>query len=120
MPAVLVAIPCAADDVLPSRNDGPAKKARFKRLYTELIYQPQLELLAYLRANGFKAFIVSGGGIAFMRPFTAKAYGIPPEQVVAWGSSFITPMRAASMPTTARAMSARWTRPSSRQTASHV
>jgi phosphoserine phosphatase len=63
------------------------KQPRFKRLYTELIYQPQLELLAYLRANGFKTFIVSGGGMAFMRPFSEKAYGIPPEQVV--GSSIV-------------------------------
>jgi phosphoserine phosphatase len=65
-----------------------AKQSKFKRPYTELIYQPQLELLAYLRANGFKTFIVSGGGIAFMRPITEKAYGIPPEQVV--GSSVVT------------------------------
>jgi phosphoserine phosphatase len=64
-----------------------AKQSKFKRPYTELIYQPQLELLAYLRANGFKTFIVSGGGMAFMRPFTEKAYGIPPEQVV--GSSVV-------------------------------
>ena len=63
------------------------KQPKFKRLYTELIYQPQLELLDYLRANGFKTFIVSGGGIAFMRPFSEKAYGIPPEQVV--GSSVV-------------------------------
>ena len=56
-----------------------------KRLYTEMIYQPMLELTAYLRANAFKTFIVSGGGIDFMRPWTDKAYGIPPEQVV--GSS---------------------------------
>jgi phosphoglycolate phosphatase-like HAD superfamily hydrolase len=63
------------------------KQAKFKRLYTELIYQPQLELLDYLRANGFKTFIVSGGGIAFMRTFSEKAYGIPPEQVV--GSSAV-------------------------------
>jgi phosphoglycolate phosphatase-like HAD superfamily hydrolase len=63
------------------------KQAKFKRLYTELIYQPQLELMAYLRANGFKTFIVSGGGIAFMRTFSEKAYGIPPEQVV--GSSVV-------------------------------
>jgi hypothetical protein len=55
------------------------------RLYTEMVYQPMLELVAYLRANGFKTFIVSGGGIDFMRPWTEKAYGIPPEQVV--GSS---------------------------------
>jgi len=53
--------------------------------YTEMVYQPMLELLAYLRANGFKTFIVSGGGIEFMRPWTEKVYGIPPEQVV--GSS---------------------------------
>jgi phosphoserine phosphatase len=64
-----------------------ARQKKFKRPYTELIYQPQLELLAYLRANGFKTFIVSGGGIAFMRTFSEKAYGIPPEQVV--GSSAV-------------------------------
>ena len=63
------------------------KDKKFNRSYTELIYQPQLELLAYLRANGFKTFIVSGGGIAFMRTFSEKAYGIPPEQVV--GSSAV-------------------------------
>src|SRR5262249_15969181 len=53
--------------------------------YTEMVYQPMLELLAYLRSNGFKTFIVSGGGIEFMRPWTERVYGIPPEQVV--GSS---------------------------------
>jgi phosphoglycolate phosphatase-like HAD superfamily hydrolase len=58
---------------------------RFVRPYTELVYQPMLELLAYLRANGFKTFIVSGGGIEFMRPWVPRVYGIPPEQVV--GSS---------------------------------
>jgi len=62
-----------------------AKHPRFKKPYTECVYQPMLELLAYLRANGFKTFIVSGGGIEFMRPWTEKVYGIPPEQVV--GSS---------------------------------
>jgi hypothetical protein len=56
--------------------------------YTDLVYQPMLELLAYLRANGFKTFIVSGGGIEFMRPWTERVYGIPPEQVV--GSSIKT------------------------------
>jgi phosphoserine phosphatase len=61
------------------------KNKRFDRLYTELGYQPQVELLEYLRANGFKTFIVSGGGIAFMRPVSEQMYGIPPEQVV--GSS---------------------------------
>ena len=59
-----------------------------KRPYTEMVYQPMLELLAYLRANSFKTFIVSGGGIEFMRPWTEKVYGIPPEQVV--GSSIKT------------------------------
>ena len=61
---------------------------KFKHPYVEAIYQPQLELLEYLRANGFKTFIVSGGGIAFMRPVTEEAYGIPPEQVV--GSSVVS------------------------------
>jgi hypothetical protein len=56
--------------------------------FTEMVYQPMLELLAYLRANDFKTFIVSGGGIEFMRPWTEKVYGIPPEQVV--GSSIKT------------------------------
>jgi phosphoserine phosphatase len=59
-----------------------AKHPKFKRLYTEMIYQPMLELLEYLRANGFKTFIVSGGGIEFMRVFAEKVYGVPPEQVV--------------------------------------
>jgi phosphoglycolate phosphatase-like HAD superfamily hydrolase len=62
-----------------------ARHPRLKRPYTELVYQPMLELLAYLRVNGFKTFIVSGGGIEFMRPWMEKVYGIPPEQVV--GSS---------------------------------
>jgi hypothetical protein len=62
-----------------------ARHPRFDRPYNELVYQPMIELLAYLRANGFKTFIVSGGGIEFMRPWVEQAYGIPPEQVV--GSS---------------------------------
>jgi len=65
-----------------------AKHPRTGRLYTEMVYQPMLELLAYLRANGFKTFVVSGGGIEFMRPWTERVYGIPPEQVV--GSSIKT------------------------------
>ncbi|CAN7345488.1 haloacid dehalogenase-like hydrolase [Phyllobacterium sp. LjRoot231] len=65
-----------------------ARDPRFKKPYTELVYQPMLELLTYLRANGFKTFIVSGGGIELMRPWTEKVYGIPPEQVV--GSSIKT------------------------------
>ena len=59
-----------------------ARHPRFKRPYTELVYQPMLELLAYLRANGFKTFIVSGGGVEFLRAFAERVYGIPPEQVV--------------------------------------
>jgi phosphoglycolate phosphatase-like HAD superfamily hydrolase len=62
-----------------------ARHPRFNRPYTELVYRPMLELLTYLRANGFKTFIVSGGGVEFMRPWVEKVYGIPPEQVV--GSS---------------------------------
>ena len=65
-----------------------AQHPRFKRPYTQLTYQPMLELLAYLRANQFKTFIASGGGIEFLRPWTQAAYGIPPEQVV--GSSIKT------------------------------
>jgi phosphoglycolate phosphatase-like HAD superfamily hydrolase len=65
-----------------------AKHPRFDRPYTDLVYQPMLELLAYLRANDFKTFIVSGGGIEFMRPWVEKAYGIPTDQVV--GSSIKT------------------------------
>ncbi|MGY4480536.1 HAD family hydrolase [Bradyrhizobium sp. USDA 3364] len=62
-----------------------ARHPRFNRPYDSLVYQPMLELLAYLRANGFKTFIVSGGGVEFMRPWMERVYGIPPEQVV--GSS---------------------------------
>jgi len=59
-----------------------AKHPKTGRPYTEMVYQPMLELLAYLRANGFKTFIVSGGGVEFMRAWVEKVYGIPPEQVV--------------------------------------
>jgi phosphoserine phosphatase len=59
-----------------------ARHPRFHRPYTDLIYQPMVEVLQYLRANGFKTFIVSGGGQEFMRPWTEKAYGVPPEQVI--------------------------------------
>jgi phosphoserine phosphatase len=65
-----------------------AKHPRTGRRYDEMVYQPMLELLAYLRANGFKTFIVSGGGIEFMRAWTERVYGIPPEHVV--GSSIAT------------------------------
>lgn len=62
-----------------------AKHPQTGKLYTDMVFQPMLELLGYLRANTFKTYIVSGGGIDFMRPWTEKVYGIPPEQVV--GSS---------------------------------
>ncbi len=65
-----------------------ARHPRFNRPYTEVIFQPMLELLAYLRANGFKTFVVSGGGVEFMRVWVEKVYGIPPERVV--GSSIVT------------------------------
>ena len=65
-----------------------ARDPYFKRPHTELVYQPMLELMGYLRANGFKTFIVSGGGVEFMRPWAEKIYGVPPEQVV--GSSIKT------------------------------
>jgi len=65
-----------------------AKHPKTGKLYTEMVYQPMLELLNYLRANGFKTFIVSGGGIEFMRPWTEQVYGIPLEQVI--GSSIET------------------------------
>jgi phosphoserine phosphatase len=65
-----------------------ARHPRFKRPYTELVYQPMLELLAYLRNSGFKTFIVSGGGIEFMRSWTEQVYGVPREEVV--GSSIET------------------------------
>ena len=59
-----------------------ARHPRFNRPYTDLVYKPMLDLLGYLRANGFKTFIVSGGSIEFMRPWVQQVYGIPPEQVV--------------------------------------
>ena len=62
-----------------------ARHPKTGRLYSEMVYAPMLELMAYLRANGFKTFIVSGGGIEFMRPWAERVYGIPPEQVI--GSS---------------------------------
>jgi phosphoserine phosphatase len=62
-----------------------ARHPKYQRPYNRCVYQPMLELLAYLRASGFKTYIVSGGGVEFMRPWVEEAYGIPPEQVV--GSS---------------------------------
>ncbi len=79
----------STDDFLKIVGDwlATAKHPRFKRLYTELVYQPMIELLVYLRANQFKTFIVSGGGQEFMRVFAEKTYDVPPEQVVGSGSA---------------------------------
>ena len=68
-----------------------AMHPRFKRPYTEVVYKPMRELLDYLRANGFKTYIVSGGSVEFMRVFAERSYGIPPEQVV--GSTIVTSFR---------------------------
>jgi hypothetical protein len=65
-----------------------ARHPRYGRPYTELVFQPQLELMDYLRANGFKVYIVSGGGVEFLRVFAERVYGVPPEQVI--GSSIRT------------------------------
>jgi hypothetical protein len=70
-----------------------ARHPTTERLYTEMVYQPMLELLTYLRAKGFKTFIVSGGGVEFIRPWAERIYGVPPEQVV--GSRQRSPTRIA-------------------------
>jgi phosphoglycolate phosphatase-like HAD superfamily hydrolase len=70
-----------------------AKHPRSGRLYTEMVFQPMIELLAYLRGQAFKTYIVSGGGIEFMRPWTEKVYGIPPEQVVGSSAETLFVMR---------------------------
>ncbi len=70
-----------------------AKHPRFDRPYDQLAYRPMLELLAYLRANGFKTFLVSGGGADFMRVFSERVYGVPPEQVVGSNTRVIYELR---------------------------
>ena len=76
----------AADEWL-----STATHPRWHRPYTDLVYQPMLEVLQYLRANGFKTYIVTGGGQDFVRTYAAEAYGIPPEQVI--GSAGATKYR---------------------------
>jgi phosphoglycolate phosphatase-like HAD superfamily hydrolase len=78
------------DEFTKTVNDwlATARHPRFRRPYTDLVYQPMLELLTYLRANGFKTYIVSGGTVEFMRAWVERVYGIPPEQVV--GTTFVT------------------------------
>ena len=70
---------------------GAARHPRFNRPYTEVIYQPMRELIVYLRERGFMVYIVSGGGVEFMRPWTQSVHHIPPEQVI--GSSIVTEFR---------------------------
>jgi phosphoglycolate phosphatase-like HAD superfamily hydrolase len=72
---------------------GSAQHPTLKRPYTDLVYQPMLEVLAYLRDNDFKTFIVSGGGVEFLRPWTERVYGVPPEQVVGSRSKLKYEMR---------------------------
>ena len=72
-------------DAIAAQWISSARHPKTGKLYTEMVYQPMVDLLAYLRQNGFKTYIVSGGGIEFMRPWTERVYGVPPEQVV--GSS---------------------------------
>ena len=69
-----------------------AKHPRFNRLYTELVYQPMLETMKYLRTSGFRTYIVTGGGQDFVRAYAQRVYGIPPEQVI--GSSLAHAIRA--------------------------
>ena len=73
-----------------------AKDARWKRPYTDLTYQPMQEVLSYLRANGFKTYIVTGGGQDFVRVYSQRVYGIPPEQVVGTASARRVMVRMAS------------------------
>lgn len=77
-----------AFETIASEWSDTARHVRFDRLYKDCVYQPMLEVLDYLRANGFKTFIVSGGGIEFIRSFSDEVYGIPPDQVI--GSSIKT------------------------------
>src|SRR5438093_1100161 len=85
-------------DPLPAWNDGPAKQIvqdwiarakhpRFQRPYTELVYQPMLEVMKLLRANGYRTYFVTGGGQDFVRVYAEQVYGIPPEQVVGSASA---------------------------------
>ena len=82
-------------DVETYRNEveawiGQARDPRWKRPFTDLVYQPQIELLKYLRANGYRTFIVTGGGQDFVRAYSERVYGVPPEQVIGtmFGLSF--------------------------------
>jgi hypothetical protein len=89
------------------------KHPKTGKLYTEMVYQPMLEVLVYLRANSLKTFIVSGGGIEFMRPWAEEVYGIPPEQVVGSSAKFV-PLRID------RASCSKWTLFSKREQAGEI
>ncbi len=80
----------STEDFLELTKDwlAKAKHPRFKHVYTDLVYQPMLEVMRYLRANGFKTYIVTGGGQEFVRAYSERVYGVPPEQVI--GSSILT------------------------------
>jgi phosphoglycolate phosphatase-like HAD superfamily hydrolase len=73
-----------------------ARHPKTGRLFTEMVFQPMLELLTYLRANGFKTFVVSGGGIEFMRGFAEITYGVPPEQIIGSSGKLKFEMRGSS------------------------
>jgi len=81
-------------DVLAREWLASKRHSKTNRLFTEMVFQPMLELLTYLRASGFKTFIVSGGGIEFMRAFAEIAYGVPPEQVIGSSGKLKFEMRA--------------------------
>ena len=73
-----------------------AKAPRFDRPFTDLIYQPMLEVMQYLRANGFKTYIVTGGGQEFVRVYGERVYGVPPEQVVGSSPGFVAAKAAST------------------------
>jgi phosphoglycolate phosphatase-like HAD superfamily hydrolase len=84
--ATLTGMPVEAFDAEAEKWIETAKHPRWKRLYTELAYQPMLEVLLYMRANGYRTYIVTGGGQDFVRVYSERVYGIPPEQVVGTAS----------------------------------
>jgi hypothetical protein len=84
--ATLTGMPVEVFQAEATRWIGAARHPRWKRLYTALAYQPMLEVLQYLRANGYRTYIVTGGGQDFVRVYAEQVYGIPPEQVVGTAS----------------------------------
>jgi phosphoserine phosphatase len=80
--ATQVAMPVDDFDAMAKNWMANAKHPRFDKLYTELVYEPMLEVMQYLRANGYRTYIVTGGGQIFVRSYSQQVYGIPPEQVI--------------------------------------